>query len=247
MTERVLQKIMRARWGGALLALVGAVMMALAGYLSAPAVLAQTNGGQTGVLTSQSVAQGTAAAPSAAWPMKVTDGTSVVGTGPSAGFGLNVAAAGADQSNSAAYLRVDAWGDGVSTSLKGLLGDSYLSAYNGSSYDRLRTSTADGSSKTGVLETTRGYTVSANNAAGTFTVKASGGILHSITINTPAAGTLKIYNVAGAGCSGTPANLVATVTLTASTNPETLTYDGILSNGICIVSSASIDFWAMSE
>lgn len=77
--------------------------------------------------------------------------------------------------------------------------------WNGTGFDRVWTTGADGSGKSGVPETatdTGGY--DEINSAATTAVKETGGILHKIVIGMPLAGTITIYDIGGADCTGTP-------------------------------------------
>jgi hypothetical protein len=72
--------------------------------------------------------------------------------------------------------------------------------------------------------------------------KATPGLLHTLTINTPAAGTVSVFDLATAACTGTPAtNIVAVMTAIAATPPETYIYDTQLLNGICVKASVAMD------
>lgn len=156
---------------------------------------------------------------------------------------LITVADGINQGGGTTDLRIDGWGDGTSTSYGAALVAAQMSAYNGSgSFDRLRTSTADGSAKTGVLETAAVESYSHISSAATTAVKAAGGVLHKVTINTPAAGTVSLYDLGSGGCTGTPGSgEVAAITLTSASQPMTLSYDVKTSNGICVVTSAAMD------
>lgn len=165
------------------------------------------------------------------------------------GTWLRVQAEATGNGNSPQDIRADSWGDGASNNVQELMAYAAAAGWNGSSFDRLRTSSADNSSKTGVLA------VAANtgsyyeiNSASSTSVKGGGGILHKIVVNTPAAGTIGVYDVAGGSCSGTPGSgKLALVTLTASSQPLTLTYDLKTSNGICVVTSAATDLTVVFE
>lgn len=76
-------------------------------------------------------------------------------------------------------------------------------------------------------------------------VKATPGYLHTVNINTAnaAAGTVSIFDLAAASCTGTPAtNTVAVITTPASTNglPPYI-YDLNFLNGICVKASQTMD------
>lgn len=78
-------------------------------------------------------------------------------------------------------------------------------------------------------------------------VKATAGTIHTVTFNTGAAGTFKIFNLASASCTGTPStNLFATITATTTT-VQTLTYDANLSNGICVQASVAMDVTVVAQ
>jgi hypothetical protein len=72
--------------------------------------------------------------------------------------------------------------------------------------------------------------------------KGTGGLLHALTVNTGAAGTISIFDLPVASCTGTPAtNIVAVITATATTL-QTFTYDVNLLTGICVKASVAMDF-----
>jgi hypothetical protein len=78
-------------------------------------------------------------------------------------------------------------------------------------------------------------------------VKGFAGVLHTVTINTGGAGTLSIFDLASANCTGTPAtNTVAVITAVATTT-QTFTYDVNMANGICVKASAAMDFTVSSQ
>ena len=79
-------------------------------------------------------------------------------------------------------------------------------------------------------------------AAATTTVKATTGILRRIIVGTGvASATVKLFNVAGASCSGTPGSGAAGVITLPSTlaNPFSLEFNQVFSAGICVVTSAA--------
>jgi len=79
------------------------------------------------------------------------------------------------------------------------------------------------------------------------TVKPSAGFLHNLTVNTGGAGTVSIFDLAAASCTGTPAtNTVAVITATATTL-QTFTYDVNMLNGICVKASAAMDFTVSAQ
>ena len=76
----------------------------------------------------------------------------------------------------------------------------------------------------------------------TTVVKGTPGVLSRIIIDTSAAGTIGIYDIAAAGCVGSPASgLRGTITLAGTEPPESIFYDLEMAHGICIVTSASPD------
>lgn len=81
-------------------------------------------------------------------------------------------------------------------------------------------------------------------SATTTNVKPTSGYLHTVTINGGTAGVVTLYDIAAAGCTGTPASgKFATIgALPATpTPPVTVTYDLATVNGICVVTAAATD------
>lgn len=79
-------------------------------------------------------------------------------------------------------------------------------------------------------------------------VKTVPGTLVSVTVNTPAAGTISVFDLATAACTGTPStNTVAVITATATAPIATLLYNVGLLNGICVKASAAMDFTVSSQ
>jgi hypothetical protein len=79
-------------------------------------------------------------------------------------------------------------------------------------------------------------------AAATTTVKATTGILRRIVVGTGvASATVKLFNIAGASCSGTPGSGAAGVITLPSTltNPFSLEFNQVFSTGICVVTSGA--------
>jgi hypothetical protein len=78
--------------------------------------------------------------------------------------------------------------------------------------------------------------------ATTTIVKPTSGYLHTVTINGGTAGVVTLYDIAAAGCTGTPASgKFATIETIGTTNPVTLIYDLATVNGICVVTAAATD------
>jgi len=72
-------------------------------------------------------------------------------------------------------------------------------------------------------------------------VKSTLGFVHTISINTGAAGTVSLFDLVGSSCTGTPAtNTVAVITATTTTL-QTFTYDVNMLNGICVKASVGMD------
>ncbi len=79
-------------------------------------------------------------------------------------------------------------------------------------------------------------------------VKASSGILMRLSVNTPAAGTVSIFDLASGSCTGTPStNTLAVVTVTASTQPQPIAFDAHTLNGICVKASVAMDLTAVYQ
>jgi hypothetical protein len=72
-------------------------------------------------------------------------------------------------------------------------------------------------------------------------VKAGPGTVTNVVIGTPAAGTISLFDLAPASCTGTPAtNTVSVLTVTTSTPPP-VQFGSLFSNGICVKASATMD------
>jgi hypothetical protein len=74
-------------------------------------------------------------------------------------------------------------------------------------------------------------------------VKNYPGVLHSIVIGTPAVGTVTVFDLGIGDCTGTPSTFVnSVITLTSSSQPQTILFDKGMDQGICILpSSATMD------
>lgn len=186
------------------------------------------------------VTQGAPAAAANGWPVFLENSGAALAVNNSR---LITVADGINQGGGTTDLRIDGWGDGVSTSYGAALVSAQLDGYNGAGFDRLRTSSADGSARTGQLEVTHAELAAYINTASTTVVKSSPGILHRLVVNTPVAGaTIRLYNLAAAACTGVPASgLAGVITLPSSAQPFSLTYDQIFSAGICVVNSSVSD------
>src|SRR5690348_16877650 len=122
---------------------------------------------------------------------------------------------GINQGGGTTDLRIDGWGDGVSTNYSSALTSAQLAVYNGNSqFDRLRSTTADGSSKTGQLEAAPVMGYDHINSASTTSVKDGKAILHHITVNGPAAATVTVFDYGSGTCTGSPSgDVVAVITV----------------------------------
>lgn len=87
-------------------------------------------------------------------------------------------------------------------------------------------------------------------AVATTVCKGTGGVLHSVVIGTGiAAATVKIYDIASAGCTGTPVSglqSIITFPLTL-TNPPAYDYHIVMANGVCVVTSGLTDVTVVYE
>ena len=78
-------------------------------------------------------------------------------------------------------------------------------------------------------------------------VKATGGLLHTLSINTGAAGTISLFDLPAASCTGTPGtNTIAVITATATTS-ESFIYDTNFVQGICVKASVAMDLTVAYE
>lgn len=90
-------------------------------------------------------------------------------------------------------------------------------------------------------------------SATTTVVKATQGVVRRVVIQTLVGGaTIKLYDIASAGCTGTPASgLFGIITLPATittANPFSLDYYGTaFSAGLCVVTSGSTDILVVYE
>ena len=85
------------------------------------------------------------------------------------------------------------------------------------------------------------------STATTTSVKSGPGSLASIVVNTTAASeTIKVYDENSAGCTGTPGNLRASITLSATSDvPLVLPYNMTVSLGVCVITSSTADLSVM--
>lgn len=67
--------------------------------------------------------------------------------------------------------------------------------------------------------------------------------LHTVSINTGAAGTISLFDLIPTACIGTPSGSPTVAMITATTSTlQTLTYDVNFTQGICVKASAAMDF-----
>jgi hypothetical protein len=93
---------------------------------------------------------------------------------------------------------------------------------------------------------TRSYTHIANTAA--VVVKAGPGVVHTVVVGTPATGTISLFDLASANCTGTPStNTVSVITATATFPSAPMIYDSLFTNGICVKTSAVMDITVNSQ
>ena len=79
-------------------------------------------------------------------------------------------------------------------------------------------------------------------------VKAGSGILHTLVVGTPTAGTISFFDLAPASCTATPSsNVVSVVTATATFPAAPEIYDVLFTNGICVKASATMDFTVSAQ
>jgi hypothetical protein len=77
---------------------------------------------------------------------------------------------------------------------------------------------------------------------GATVVKAGPGTLHTVVVGTPAVGTISLFDLVPASCTGTPAtNVVSVITVTATFPSASEIYDSVFVNGICVKASAIMD------
>jgi hypothetical protein len=82
------------------------------------------------------------------------------------------------------------------------------------------------------------------STATTTACKGTTGVLHSVIVGTGvASATIKIYDIASAGCTGTPGSglqSIITFPLTL-TNPPSYDFHITMANGVCVVTSGLTD------
>jgi hypothetical protein len=79
-------------------------------------------------------------------------------------------------------------------------------------------------------------------------VKGTPGSFLGINLNTSGAGTISVFDLAAASCTGTPStNVVAVLTIAATENARAIPFNDALQNGICVKASAAMDFTVSSQ
>lgn len=122
-------------------------------------------------------------------------------------------------------------GDAVLT-LGALATEAYNKVFNGTTWDRVRSGITTGSVLVdGTSNATNNVTTDT-----TTTIKGTGGILNRVIVNTAgtAPASIALYNIASAGCTGTPASGYV-ATLSTETAGVALEFDHTFTLGICAV------------
>jgi hypothetical protein len=79
-------------------------------------------------------------------------------------------------------------------------------------------------------------------------VKAGPGVVHTVVVGTPAAGTISLFDLVSGSCTGTPAtNVVSVITATSTFPAAPEIYDVLFNNGICVKASATMDITVSSQ
>jgi hypothetical protein len=80
------------------------------------------------------------------------------------------------------------------------------------------------------------------------TIKIGPGVVHTIVIGTPAAGTVTLFDIAPVLCTGTPVTgIVSVITATTTFPSAPMIYDSLFQNGICVKASAVMDITVNSQ
>ncbi len=73
-------------------------------------------------------------------------------------------------------------------------------------------------------------------------VKSGAGVVHTVVVGTPAAGTITLFDLVPGSCTGTPStNVKSVITATATFPAAPEIYDTLFLNGICVKASATMD------
>lgn len=122
-------------------------------------------------------------------------------------------------------------GDAVLT-LGALAAEAYNKVFNGTTWDRLRSGITTGS----VLVDNTSNATNNITTDTTTTIKATGGVLNRVIVNTAgtAPASIALYNIAAAGCTGTPASGYV-ATLSTETAGIALEFNHTFTLGICAV------------
>jgi hypothetical protein len=79
-------------------------------------------------------------------------------------------------------------------------------------------------------------------------VKGTAGTFLGIDLNTSGAGTISVFDLASASCTGTPStNTVAVLTIAATENARAIPFNVSMLNGVCVKASAAMDFTVSSQ
>jgi hypothetical protein len=80
------------------------------------------------------------------------------------------------------------------------------------------------------------------------TIKAGPGTVTYVTIGTTATGTVTLFDLLPASCTGTPGtNVVTILTPVVTTDPFTITLNALFVNGICAKSSVAMDYTVVAQ
>lgn len=148
----------------------------------------------------------------------------------------------------ATYFRLPAIGQIQNT--VSAIGSYAIVTVGGASHARVRASAFTSGTITAALRASQasdvtqviGSTGANITAAATTAVKATSGILRRVIVGTGvASATIKLFNVAGASCTGTPGSGASGIVSLPATlgNPFTLEFNQIFNAGICVVTSGA--------
>ena len=78
-------------------------------------------------------------------------------------------------------------------------------------------------------------------------IKSTPGVLHTVTINSPGAATMSLFDLPLSACAATPStNVIAVITNTGTSAPVTLHYDLQFLQGLCVKLSAAAGDWTVT-
>jgi hypothetical protein len=76
---------------------------------------------------------------------------------------------------------------------------------------------------------------------GTSATPVPGSSLIQISVNTPAPGTIGVFDLPAAGCTGSPSTNTIGIITTTSSPGQTASFNASVQNGICVKASAAMD------